>query len=39
MRSAGLEMLPMGSVGMLMDAGLAILVPFSRVVSNRQAYA
>src|SRR5258705_15783 len=39
MRSAGLGMLPMGSVGMVMDAGLAILVPFSRVVSNRQAYA
>src|SRR5258706_29890 len=39
MRSAGLGMLPMGSVGMLMDATLAILVPFSRVVSNRQAYA
>src|SRR5882672_5816939 len=39
MRSAGLGMLPMGSVGMLMDAGLAMLVPFSRVVPNRQAYA
>src|SRR6267154_5846404 len=39
MRAAGLGMLPMGSVGMLMDASLAIPVPFSRVVSNRQAYA